>query len=84
MSSENNVFLNHAESNARGTAILSKNVNFSVNSYQTDDDGRLQMLSVNLEGFSKKKVLINIYAPNVESTQVILLKNLNTLLEKFC
>ena len=79
----NNVFLNHGETNARGTAILFKNVDFSVNSYFSDDGGRLQLFSINLDKFPKKNLLINIYAPNVELAQVVLLKRLNTLLENF-
>ena len=83
MGGPKNVFLNHGESNARGTAILFSNVNFTVNNYYSDDNGRLQLLSIKLEEFEKKILLINIYAPNIELTQVELLKKLNTLLENF-
>ena len=54
MEGVSNVFFNHGESNARGAAILFNNVEFTVNSYYSDDDGRLQLLSINLDDFSKK------------------------------
>ena len=83
MGGPNNTFLNHGESNARGTAILFSNVNFTVNNYYSDENGRLQLLSIKLDDFDKKILLINIYAPNIEPTQIVLLKELNTLLENF-
>ena len=54
MGGPNNVFLNHGESNARGTAILFSNVNYTANNYYSDDNGRLQLLSIKLEEFDKK------------------------------
>jgi exonuclease III len=65
------LFFNHGRSNARGTAIAIKNVNHTVNSYDTEINGRLQVLSINISDHENKLLLINIYNENVEAQQVV-------------
>ena len=78
-----NCFLNHGESNARGVAILFNNVDFTLGEYYSDGNGRLQLLSVKIDEFAKKILLINIYAPNSETLQIELLKKLSAILDDF-
>mgnify|MGYP005680679575 FL=1 len=76
------MILNHGCGNSRGTLIAFSN-DFDCKILQniSDDDGRLQLCSIEHNG--KKLLLINIYNENTENKQVLLLKKLNTLLERF-
>jgi len=84
---KSNIFLNHGESNARGSAILFNNMDFVVNKYVDDKEdtrgGRLQVMSIKATEFEKKLLLINIYNANYENEQIELFEKLELLLEAF-
>ena len=76
------LLLNHGTSNSKGTLIaFSDNFEFKLLKNISDDDGRLQLCSI--EHNEKKLLLVNIYNENTEREQIILLKKLNALLETF-
>ena len=71
---ESQLFLNHGCSNSRGTLIAySADFNFKMQNYTSDNDGRIQLCSI--EHNDKKFLLINIYDENSEQKQIVLLKN---------
>ena len=51
---KSNIFFNHGQSNARGTAILFSKMDFVVNKYVNDSTGRLQIMSINIADYEKK------------------------------
>ena len=76
------LILNHGCGNSRGTLIaFSSDFNFKLLKNISDDDGRLQLCSIEHNG--KKLLLVNIYNENIENKQVLLLQKLSTLLETF-
>ena len=76
------LLLNHSTSNSRGTLIaFSKNLDYKLEKYETDNEGRIQICSIILK--ERKFLIINVYNENTEKEQVILLKKLDSLLEKF-
>ena len=76
------LLLNHGTSNSRGTLIaFSKNLDYKLEKYETDNEGRIQICSIILK--ERKFLIINVYNENTEKEQVILLKKLDSLLEKF-
>ena len=77
-----NLYLNHGQSNARGTAMAFKNLDFSVNKYISDTLGRLQIMSINTPNVPHKLLLVNIYNENLETEQVKLLKDLEIKLDE--
>ena len=78
---KSNLYLNHGQSNARGTAIAFKNLDFSVNKYITDTLGRLQIMSINTPDVPHKILLVNIYNENLEADQVKLMSDLELKLD---
>ena len=78
-----NILFDHGLSNARGTAILFHNINYEKLSEYSSGDGRLQITALNIIDINKKVLLINIYNPNTEKDQVILLKKLENKLSDF-
>ena len=50
---KSNIFLNHGQSNARGNAILFYNMEFTVNKYADDSNGRLQVMSIKTPEYKK-------------------------------
>ena len=74
------IILNNGSSNSRGTLIaFTKDFQFNLLKYISDDDGRLQLCSI--EHCGKKFLLVNIYNENIESKQILLLKKLSDILE---
>ena len=51
---KSNIFFNHGQSNARGTAILFTKMDFVVNKYVNDSTGRLQIMSIKIADYEKK------------------------------
>jgi hypothetical protein len=68
--------LNHGSTNIRGMAISFSNVRYEKLFYFSDNNGRLQILSLKLTENGKKLLIVNIYNPNTENPQVTLLKML--------
>jgi len=78
---DGDIFLNHGSTNSKGTLIaLTKNFNYKKISYNSDNDGRIQILTLIYE--EKKYLIVNIYNENIESKQVILLKKLYEMLNE--
>ena len=65
------LILNHGCGNSRGTLIaFSSDFNFKLLKNISDDDGRLQLCSIEHNG--NKLLLVNIYNENIENKQVLL------------
>ena len=63
-----NLFINHGTSNSRGVMIaLSSELECEIVKYDCDDEGRMQILSLNYE--NEKFLLVNIYNENTEQKQ---------------
>ena len=77
------IFLNHGQSNARGNAIVFNNLDFAVDRYVDDKNGRLQIMSIKVTDYEKNLLLINIYNENAENDQLSLLEKLVQLLDAF-
>ena len=70
------LILNHGTRNSQGTLIaFTTNLNCKIINKYFDSEGRFQLVTIEYE--NQKILLVSIYNENVESKQVILLKNLN-------
>ena len=79
---DGNCFFNHGTSNSKGVAILlTLDQDYKVLKYEHDGEGRLQMLSIELE--DQKYLIVNVYNPNTEKEQVAFLSKLNDALKNF-
>ena len=59
------IFFQHGKSNSRGVAILvTKNIDFVVNTIDSVDDGRFLLIDCAI--FGTKYILVNIYAPTID------------------
>ena len=77
-----NLFINHGTSNSKGVMIaLSSELECEILKYDCDEEGRLQILSLNYE--NEKFLLVNIYNENTEQKQIDLIIKLLTKLENF-
>ena len=70
----NDFELHHGTTNSRGTAIFFSNLGYDKLFYFSDNNGRLQILSLKLKENGKKLLIVNIYNPNTKNLQVSLLK----------
>ena len=76
------LILNHGTSAARGTAILiTKDLEHKLGQYEQDADGRLQLLSIEMD--KQLFLIINIYNNNTETGQLVTLEKLEILMERF-
>ena len=73
---KSDIYLNHGQSNARGNAILFSSMDFVVNKYVDDSNGRIQIISIKIADNVKKTLLINLYNENDEPDQVKLIEKL--------
>ena len=64
---------------AEGQIGLTQGFDYAGISYASDNEGRVQILSLNFDG--KKYIIVNIYNENTEQKQVILLKRCISMLE---
>ena len=76
------LILNHGTSAARGTAILiTKDLEHKLGQYEHDTDGRLQLVSIEMD--KQLFLIVNIYNNNTETEQIATLEKLETLMERF-
>ena len=68
-------FLCNGERDSRGTAIFFSNLNYKI-LHNFSDEGRLQILALELLEYNKKVLIVNIYNENNEKAQVRLLEKL--------
>ena len=79
---DGNCFFNHGTSNSKGVAILlTLDQDYKVLKYEHYGEGRLQILSIELE--DQKYLIVNVYNPNTEKEQVAFLSKLNDALRNF-
>ena len=72
---DGDIYLNNGTSNSKGTLIaLTKDFNYEKIGYVSDDEGRIQILSIKSD--DKKYLLVNVYNENIEAKQVTLLKKI--------
>jgi hypothetical protein len=63
----NDFELNHGSTNSRGTSIFLSNVRYEKLFYFSDNNGRLQILSLKLTENGKKLLIVNMYNPNTKN-----------------
>ena len=75
-------FFSHGTNHSKGViTLINPSVNFKVEKFIPDKQGRFIILKLSLE--EKAIVLVNIYAPNDVAQQVAFFKRLNQQLEEF-
>ena len=76
------IYANHGTNHSKGVAILfNPKLNFALESIQRDQNGRVIILSIVLDG--NKFVLANVYSPNDQNAQRSFFANVSSLLHPF-
>ena len=73
------IYLSHGRSNSAGVAILLK-PGIMIKEYQEILNGKIQMIKINIS--NTVLAIINIYAPNLDSEQIIFFEEIRSMLLK--